>query len=1268
MTSPRVYLALPLAIAVGAGGYWLYNANAIQAGGSLAQTPLNSSVSVPPAFVMAVDNSGSMTFQTLFPGQDGAAFWDYGSRATNGYFIGSGSSARLRLANEIEYSNGQPTNGDMNGFHHTIPSPNYRIDANRRAIAPIDNFGFARSPDVNPAYFNPLVTYSPWKRPNAANEIVDYPQASITATRVDPDAATPAINVAANWRANSGRDEYFYVPQGATLPAGTVYETYNDGGCGGLTGGGWNTLGSARTLTGGCEVAIEYYPATVYLKSATSGAAWGYTATPTTATNACGNGCNLYKYEIKSANFAAGKYALAIQNFANWFSFYGNRNRAMKAALTLSLERTEKMRVGMFTINPSSYTDVVMRDMSVAAEKAALYNEKLLALNASGGTPNRFAVEHVGKQFMRTDTGAPVKYACQINAGMLFTDGYSNGGGPAVGSHDADMPAPLADAYANTLADTAALYYKTTLRSDLGLGKVPVPEACKTTPNDPKLDCRADPHMNFYGVTLGARGDIYGVTYDPVTNTPDPYTPAGYPAWRAFQNDAPSTVDEIWHATMNARGKFINATTPADITSAMREILASVGGGATPSGSIGLVGSRVGSNTLSVEPTYEQANNGTDWFSRLNAYTATNDPVTGNITFTNKWEASANLNAAGRVVRFGKTTAGSVKPTVGDFTATALGATDANVLAALCSDALQNCAGKFNRIDGGVTGAEAVAYLRGDRAHDGGKLRKRTTLLGDIVNSTPIVSSKGDDYGYRSLRSADGLTGDVLNYANYLTSKRTGRTTFVYVGANDGMFHAFNGDTGAEAFAYIPATSVGHMGNLLFPYRASDRNDQVFQHRYFVDGLATVSDAHDGSAWKTVLAASVGAGGRGVFALDMSNQNALSVLWEVNDMSGDANGAKDIGSVLGKIAIVPVKEAGGAIKWKAIFGNGYDSVNGKAVLFLVDIADGKVTRITATETTGTLPTRTKNGLGNVVVIDRYQGTSTTEARDGFADTVYAGDLNGALWKFDLRDNTVALGGNPLFIARYKDDYNLRQPILGGLEATTVGNDVMVLFGTGSFSFSDDPSDKAMQSAYGIIDRGAVINGRSELQQQYITEEVDTTGAVLRDVTGDRLNAAKKGWYINLGVDRAKNGNPTATGERFIGNPRLQNGILFFPTYDPNSTDGCSTDGNNWLYGLDALSGAAGMANARIGSATGTRFGANVGAVKLKRQGSGTGTAPVKDIAVVATPKGDILPATATDEEIAKAVASKCSVMVQTSGSQPIYLPRPCGRQSWRQIR
>lgn len=1271
MTSPRSYIAIPLLLAVAGGGYWLYNANAIQATGGLSQVPLNSSVTVPPAFVMAVDDSGSMTFQTLFPGADGAAFWDYGSRATNGYFIGSGANLRMRTANDIEFNGNNPTNGDMNGFHHTIPSPGYRIDTSRRAIAPIDNFGFARSPEYNPAYFDPTVLYSPWKQPDGSNQIVSYPAASTTATRVDPDDATPTINLGSNWRANSSDDEYFLVPQGATLPKDTIYYIKNN--CGGLTNAGsWRTLGAAVQLTAACNVAIQYYPATFYLSSATAGAAFGYTGTPVRAVNACGNGCDLYRYEIKAENYSAGKHAEALQSFANWFSFYGNRNRALKAAMTLALETTEQMRVGMFTINSGgnnrNYGNVTMRDMSVSADKAAFYRDQLLKIEASGGTPNRYAVDHVGKQFQRTDNGAPVKYACQINAGMLFTDGYSNSGGPASGAQDADMPAPLADRVADTLADTAAKYYKLNLRPDFVAGKVPVPDACKITPNDPKLDCRADPHMNFYGVTLGAKGDIYGQLYNPDTNTPDPYN-GWQPPWAAREDDRPSTVDEIWHATMNARGKFINASTPADITSAMRAILASVGGGQTPSGTLGLTGAFIGSgdNTLSVQPDYTSANNATDWYSHLTGFKGTQ--VGGNVTFTRKWDAADQIKAqgTGRTIRFGKTTTGVVKPTVADFTATALGTTDANVQAALCADALQNCAGKFNRIVGGVTGAEAVAYLRGDTSLEATKLRKRTTLLGDIVNSAPVVSSRGDDYGYTGLRSNDGATADVLNYATYLKTKRdSARVPYVYVGANDGMFHSFNGETGNESFAYIPSTSVGHMGNLLFPYRAADRNDQVFQHRYFVDGLVTVSDVHDGAAWKTMVAGSVGAGGRGVFALDVSNPAALNVLWEINDKVGDANGAKDIGSVLGKIAIVPVKQAGNVIKWKAIFGNGYDSVNGKAVLFVVDMADGTVARITAEETGGTLPTRSKNGLGNVIVIDRYQGTSTTALRDGFADTVYAGDLNGAVWKFDLRSNTVALGGKPLFIARYNDDYAQRQPILGGLEATAYGDDVMVLFGTGSFSFADDPTDKTMQSVYGIIDRNAVVTGRSALQAQYVYEDVDSTGAVLRYTTESRLDAAKQGWYVNLGVDAARNGNPIATGERFIGNPRVQNGILFFPTYDPNTTDGCSTAGGNWLYGLNALSGAANMSNGRINSPTGDRFGNKVGAIKPK--GGGNSSAPNKDISVVATPKSDILPANATEEQIKDAIASKCSVMVQTAGSPPIYLPRPCGRQSWRQIR
>ncbi|MGH8081775.1 MAG: pilus assembly protein, partial [Lysobacter sp.] len=1046
MNSLRQFLAGSL-LAVAAGAAYLhYQADAAQAEGGLAQAPLNSVVAVPPAFVMAVDNSGSMTFQTLFPGADGAAFWDYASAASNGYFIGSGANARLRTLNDINYTvdgNGNivPQNDDMNNFHYVIPSVSYKLGG-RYAIAPLDNFGFARSSEYNPAYYNPDTVYPVWKEPDASNAIVNYPNADTTNTQVEPGSIANTINLFSVWRQNA-TDQLFQLPRGTRLPSDTVY--YSPSRCGGLTTGSWTTVPKgpqgqiiSQEVTASCAVGIGYWPATYYMKSKLAGKASGYTVDPEQATNACGSGCHLWRYRIAPGNYATtADFDRARQNFANWFSFYGNRNRAMKAALTIAFENTEQMRVGMFTINtipynaaradPQPYSDVIMRDMSSATDKTRLYDDNILQLTSIGGTPNRFAVDQIGKQFERrvtaNDRNPPIKHACQINAGMLFTDGYSNLGGPdVIDFSDASMPLPLRDAHPNTLADIAAKYYLKNL-SNLPLGQVPVPkEDCAANPNNPKIDCRTDPHMNFYAVTLGATGNIYGNTYNPDTNQPDPFTTT--PGWQARTDNSPATVDELWHATLNARGRFINARTPADITSAMKSIIGSLGSGSMPASGTGLTGSRIGTNTLSVVPEYAIENNSTDWYGKLKA-----SRLDASGQFVQIWEASAGLGA-GRTIKYGKSVSASLAPTVSDFAASNIGN---DLSAALCNDALQNCAGKFGKIAGGVTVDQAVAYLRGAKTHEGGKLRKRTTLLGDIVNSSPLVSGATDDYGYTA------LDGDRLHYATYLNAKRTGgRKPFVYVGANDGMFHAFDGTDGREAFAYIPTTSLGHMGNLLFPYKPDDKLDQVFKHRYYVDGQITVQDAYLTDAWKTVLVASVGAGGRGVFALDVTDQSTLSVLWELNDRASAANGGNDIGSVMGEAAIVPVRDGAGNVAWKAIFGNGYGSVDGRAVLFVVDMATRAVTRIRAEETGADRPTRTGNGLGNIVVVDRYTGATGVAAQDGFADTVYGGDLNGAVWKFDLRSNEVALGGKPLFVARNNDDFSKRQPITGGFEATSAG--------------------------------------------------------------------------------------------------------------------------------------------------------------------------------------------------------------------------------------
>lgn len=1268
MASRRIKLiAAASALVVGAGGYFLYSVMAVQGQGTLAQAPLNVQAQIPPAFIMAVDDSGSMTFETLFPGNNGQGHWNNATRATNGFYDASGN---LNAAGDGLWA-------------HVIPN-GINIGAARLAIPPIDNFGFARSPETNPSYFDPGTTYTPWRRADGTS----FPNADITAALSDPrDTGSVQIDMTSD-RFDNNTGRFFQTRNGMVLPAGVSYYTTNS--CGGLgtTGGTrnrWVPVLVAQPVTATCNIGISYFPATFYL-GLTTPAPTGYKTTlalppliggRTLAINACGAGCNMYRYEIKPFNYTSvADYNAAIQNFANWYSYYGNRNRAMIAGMTTSLVNVQNMRVGFFTIN-NRIASVPMRNMNVLADKNLLYNS-LLGLPASGGTPNLFAVNHLGQQFQRTDAGAPVQLSCQKNAGMLFTDGFSNSGTPGAPAVTG-LGYPFDPTPANSMAAIATRYYQTTLRTGPAFpaGKVPVPAACSASPPDPRLDCNANLHMNFYGVTLGAQGSIY----DPNLNQ-DPFVDPPI-AWPGHNNDSPTTVDDIWHASINTRGEFINARTPSDITAAMRRVLASVSAGSSPAGSIALTGARIGTGSLTVSPFYEARNSGTDWYSTLTAQTVTTNPATGVVSFTNAWEASARLPAAGsrNGVWFGTASGAS------QFTPANVGS-----LANLCNDprpGMSLCtAGEIAALGGALTPitlTQAISYLKGDQSLEvdgagNGALRFRTTRLGDIVNSTPVVSAPTDDYGYRSLPAPYGTS-----YNNYLndaapTGKRN-RRPMVYAGANDGMLHAFDGRTGAaggvERFAYIPQSVLGYMGNLLFPYDPANSGDQKFQHRYYVDGPIAVSDAYYGGGWKTVLVGTTGAGARGAFALNVSSASQTSGsfaasdrLWEINDSNTalPASVRNNIGHVLGRPVIVPVKTGSGAgpVRWRAIFGNGYNSASGKAVLFLVDIGTGapNITMIEAVESGPGVPPGS-NGLGNIVVTDRFapnpfdSNNLTAPYRDGFADTVYAADQKGAIWKFDLRSATPANQATPLFTTlRYTSgpESGFRQPILGGLTAAAgPGGGVLVYFGTGSFSFEGDPVDDTLQSIYAVLDSSygaptAPANPltRSNLLQQTITGD---TGAI-RTTSSNAMPVGRSGWYLDL-----------PTGERAVGYPRIVNGVLFVPTYAPVSAAECSNDGVNWLYGLNALSGAASLSNVRFGSPTGTKADVGTGAISLDTQG----TAPVKDVAVLTSPRVPPLAAGASAADLAAALAAQCSMVIQVAGAPPLYMPRACGRQSWRQI-
>ncbi|KRD30362.1 hypothetical protein ASE35_16640 [Lysobacter sp. Root916] len=1274
MASRTPLISIALVLALTGLARWAPSV-ADQGVGELAQAPMNAQATIKPALIMAVDDSNSMMFEVMLAGiRDGESAWIPASRAFGG------TTAAACASNN-------------NCYLFLFPHSGYNAAFPAGAPPPFDSMGLFRWPAFNREYFNPTVRYDPW----IGSDGVRWANATITDTRADPRAGNTGNAVSYNLEVNRQvAGEGFLMLNNMTVPAGAVVRTAPNTQCIAVrdgtpnfavnTGGTWQNVTKDFRIVGECMLGVSYYVPTFYLMTATPVAGvdlpvgYGYLPAKVTAVTALNVPNNtLYRYEIRSANFSTtAQYTAAMQNFANWFQYRRNRLLSTIGAMRDSMDGIRDLRVGYFTINGRN--DVTMHDTSTTAGRLALYTDNFNALVPNGGTPNRDAVAYLGEQFRRVGgSEVPVISACQKNIGVLFTDGYTNANtGPiGYGNTDGALGAPFADIHADTIADIATAYYSgngTPLRTDGAFatlqGRVPVAdEACANAAANPSVDCQRNLHMNFYGITLGAVGKIYGQNAD---STRDPYTfPPPWSAVHPRTVDTGEVIDELWHATINGRGRMFNVSSPDQITQAMREVLSSVGNAASPSANIGSTGTRLGSGSLSVQPNYAATNNGTDWYGRLIASTVGFDTATKSATLTEKWRAETQLvgRSGSRAIRFARAN-GTVKPKVEAFLPAAFTGTGLETYNELCADTLSPCKGLYDQLRAPATAlpllatypssAQMIQYLRGDRTLEGDadrtnlRLRRRTTLLGDIVNSDVVISARGDDYGHGNLYTNGKY--DELNYAAYLKSKYATQTSMVYAGANDGMLHAFNGDTGSETFAYIPTTSLGHMGNLLFPFDRS-RTAQLHQHRYYVDGPVVVSDVYDGS-WKTALVASSGAGGKNVFALDVTAQSSSpAVMWELSDKvtANDSTGVpiqNRLGYVLGRPVVVPVADASG-VKWKAILGNGYNSTRGKAALLVVDMSTGAVTSIEASEAEVTA----SNGLGNLVAIDQWQGRSKNRGRDGLVDTVYAADQHGSVWKFDLRDYSLALGGKPLYTAR--DRANKRQPIIGGLEVSAAGSGAMVFFGTGSYSFTADATDTSMQTVYGILDSGVAVSGRGALQQQFIRSETGGMRSASRTIGG--LNT--RGWYLDLGLDANGDGTTVARGERFLGYPRLQNGILFFLTYTPN-TDiggvGCALGGDNYLYGLDALSGAARLQDTRMQSIDGTAPPEGTAAMKTDTGGSGA----AKELATFLTSNSD--PAVAPGDD--KPPPTQCSVILQAPGAPSLYMLRPCGRLSWRQIR
>jgi type IV pilus assembly protein PilY1 len=511
---------------------------------------------------------------------------------------------------------------------------------------------------------------------------------------------------------------------------------------------------------------------------------------------------------------------------------------------------------------------------------------------------------------------------------------------------------------------------------------------------------------------------------------------------------------------------------------------------------------------------------------------------------------------------------------------------------------------------------DRLDYIRGDRTKETNPFRKRNKLLGDIVNSGVAYS---------------GVPTTTINDSGYQTffAANAARTKAVFVGANDGMLHAFNAsvggtDSGKELFAYIPSWLGPKLPALTVP-------SYVNNHQAYLDGTPTVSEAlvdvSGTPTWKTVLVAGTGAGGQGVFALDVTNPSAFDaskVMWEFTHADDP-----DMGNVTGRPQILKLRTsaynaASPTYKWFAVVGGGVNSYVGSSpygsgypALFLLDLGKPAGTAWALGTNYFKISFPVNGDLSNLTsgVLTASKATGIINFRAALGASrevtqIYAGDLHGQLWKLDFTlfassawdiknlspfqtgtsPNTVPY---PLFIA--KDAAGLAQPITmsPSIAFGPTPDSKYIVFGTGKYLEVSDKTNNAAQSAYMVFDNGSAtgdaitgprasaISGRTRLKPGTVdvgSGAVSVAAFTLgRAATVDQATeAVRSGWYFDF----------PSSGERQISNATILGSKTVFGTLIPGAaaaSGSCSAAaGGGKVYEVTIASGNGSSASSTVG--------------------------------------------------------------------------------------
>jgi type IV pilus assembly protein PilY1 len=926
------------------------------------------------------------------------------------------------------------------------------------------------------------------------------------------------------------------------------------------------------------------------------------------------------QYTVPDARLTAISEAEQKLNFANWYSYYRKRIYVEKAAsLTAVQPLGPKARVGLGRLNadgtivkPVGFLESILGDVLGGIVKTGLNNDVggwYQPAFSPGYSDLRRAADEVGTYFQTAQPWADNLssgggLSCRRAYHLMFSDGYWDDGdgtdnaganSPANENNDGEArfdtisgpdpydplgvrqitykyepTTPFKDGRKNTLADVAMYYWGTDLQEDK-TNNVPA------TQKDPAFW----QHLTTISVGLGL-GDgqvdpdaAFDAIFSKATITWPPLPPADQTA--EIPPLDPATLDDFLHAAINSRGVFLNMEDADAFPDLLSGLLSSIPGRAASAASAVLNSGALRSDTRIYQARFSSSN----WTGQLLAYSINSDGTVG--TFL--WDAGTKIPSPGNR-NIWTYSGGSSR-----------GFTSSNSSVIFPQPS----------VCGSTTDAfckQLIEYVRGvEPGNTSNGVTVPSTwrprsgwLLGDIVNSAPayagLPSMLYPDIGGWSGTNAPENAAGAERYPMFRENAIQGaRPDMIYVGANAGVLHAFDADSGAEKFAFVPNSVLAKLTRL--------KEKVNFVHQYLVDGSPTVGDAFFGGKWHTVLVAGLGGGGQGIFALDITDPNNIKVLWEFTD---DNN--RNLGFTFGAPNIVRI-----GTRWYALFGNGLNNITtpsedpqsqkGVAALIAVDLEEGP----SATMTWGTNPAdgyaddplkssrllRPNGIVGaapiDVVRPDPEQANTMIGGRDFTADYVYAGDLFGNLWRFNLNSNgsgtkvfsAISASGKPQAITTRPSV--IRHPSGAGF---------IIVFGTGKYleqaDNSQDPATQFTQTVYGIWDNPDVNNwsvSRDKLQQQQILAEVVvdrpspekdyeyrlTTDNSFYWYSTDNPNGMR-GWFLDL-IDPDDNKHH---GERVVSDVLVRNSKLIFTTLIPSSNP-CEFGGTGWLMELDAATGA-----------------------------------------------------------------------------------------------